>query len=92
MIRGSFHGSLIFYYLRKTKAMKNKIKSIKEKIPHVAKLPDGYYNGTWGGYIIEVHYKGRIFELETEEGVRGVGFKVVVQIENGVATFEEVNS
>ena len=72
--------------------MINKIKSIKEKVPRVSTLPDGYYYGTWGGYVIEVHYKGKTFELETEEGVRGAGFKVVVQVENGVATFDEVNS
>lgn len=72
--------------------MINKIKSIKEKVPQVATLPDGYYNGTWSGYVIEVHYKGKTFELETEEGVKSVGFKVVVQVENGVATFGKVNS
>jgi hypothetical protein len=72
--------------------MRNKIKSIKEKVPQVATLPDGYYNGTWGGYVVEIHYKGKTYELETDEGVRGVGIKVVVQVENGVATFDEVNS
>ena len=72
--------------------MKNKIKSIKEKVPQISTLPDGYYNGTWGGYVVEVTYKGKVFELETEEGVRGIGFKVIVQVENGVATFDEVKT
>jgi len=72
--------------------MRNKIKSIKEKVPQVATLPDGYYNGTWGGYVVEVPYKGKTFKFETEEGVRGIGINVVVQVENGVATFDEVNS
>ena len=72
--------------------MRNKIKSIRERVPQVATLPDGYYNGTWGGYVIEVRYQNKTFELETEEGVRGGGFKVIVQVENGVATFDEVNS
>jgi hypothetical protein len=71
--------------------MKNKIKSIKEKVTQIAILPDGYYNGIWGGYIIEVQYKGKTFELETEEGVRGIGFKVVVEIKDGVATFDDIN-
>lgn len=70
--------------------MKNKIKSIKEKIPQITTLPDGYYNGIWGGYVIDIYYNGKMFELETEEGVRGSGFKVIVQVENGVATFDEV--
>ena len=72
--------------------MKNKIKSIKEKVPQVTSLPDGYYNGVWGGYVIEVRYKDKTYELETEEGVRGIGFKVVVEIKDGVATFDDINS
>ena len=72
--------------------MKNKIKSIKEKVPQVATLPDGCYNGTWGGYVIEIQCNGKTYELETEKGVKGIGIKVVVEIENGVATFDEVKS
>ena len=72
--------------------MKNKIKSITEKVPQLTTLPDGLYYGIWGGYVIEVGYNGKNFELETEEGVRGMGFKVIVQIEDGVATFDEVKS
>ncbi len=72
--------------------MKNKIKSIREKVPQVATLPDGFYNGIWGGRVIEVYYDGKAFELETEEGVRGEGFKVIVQVQNGVGTFEEINT
>ena len=41
--------------------MKNKIKSIKEKVPQVTTLPDGYYNGVWGGYSIDVKYKAKTF-------------------------------
>jgi hypothetical protein len=70
----------------------NKIKSIKEKVPQVATLPDGIYTGTWGGYVIEMRYNGKTYELETEEGVRGAGFKVAVTIKDGVATFEELKN
>ena len=31
--------------------MKNKIVSIAEKVPKIATLPDGYYEGVMGGYI-----------------------------------------
>ena len=72
--------------------MKNKITSITEKLPQPAVLPDGFYNGIWGGYVIEISYKDRKYGLHTEEGVRGIGFKVVVEIQNGVATFDSVNS
>lgn len=70
--------------------MKNKIKSIKEKIPQIVTLPDGYYNGTWGGYVIDVQYNGKMFELETVAGIRGSGIKVIVKVENGEATFDQV--
>lgn len=72
--------------------MINKIKSIREQVPKLTTLPDGFYNGVWGGYVIEVKYKEKNYELETEEGVRGVGFKVVVEVKDGVATFDTINS
>ena len=70
----------------------SKILEIREKVPQVTTLPDGFYNGTWGGYVIEVHYKGKTYELTTEEGVKGMGFKVVVSIKDGVATFDEIKN
>jgi hypothetical protein len=72
--------------------MSNKILSIKEKVPTITTLPDGVYSGTWGGYVIDVNYKGKTYELTTEEGVRGMGFKVMVTITNGVATFDELKN
>jgi hypothetical protein len=72
--------------------MLNKIKSIREKVPTITTLPDGYYNGVWGGYIIEVKCQDKLYELETETGVKGIGIKVVVEITDGVATFSAINS
>ena len=72
--------------------MSGKITKIQEKVPQVSTLPDGTYTGTWGGYTIDVRYKDKSYELTTEEGVRGMGFKVVVHIVDGVATFTQVNN
>ncbi len=72
--------------------MNNKVKSIREKVPQVTTLPDGYYYGVWGGSIIEIRYKGKTYELETEIGVRGIDIKVVVEVKDGIASFEELNS
>lgn len=72
--------------------MSNKILSIREKVPQVATLPNGSYFGTWGGYGIEIRYKDKTYELTTEEGVRGMGIKVVVTVKDGVATFEEIKN
>lgn len=67
-----------------------KILSISIKEPKPTTLPDGIYNGIWGGYVISLRYKDVDYELKTEEGVRGIGFKVVVTIKNGIATYDEV--
>lgn len=71
--------------------MKNKVKSITEKLPQASNLPDGLYNGVWGGYVIEIRFDGKQYELATEMGVRGIGIKVVVQVEDGIASFDTVH-
>jgi len=72
--------------------MRNSIESITEKTPTPSTLPDGFYVGTWGGYVITVQYKEKTYELKTKEGVRGVNIRVVIEVKDGIATFEEVNS
>jgi len=71
--------------------MKNKIKTIREKVSQVTTLPNGLYNGVWGGYNITVRYGDKDYELETEVGVKGISINVVVQIIDGVATFDCIN-
>lgn len=72
--------------------MKNKITAITEKVPQTAILPDGMYHGVWGGYMIEITTQRKTYQLTTELGVRGMGIKVIVEIKNGVATFDEVKN
>lgn len=72
--------------------MSGKILTIKLKVPQVTSLPDGYYIGTWGGRTIVVNYKDKTYELTTENGVRGVGYRVVVEIIDGVAVFHKINN
>jgi hypothetical protein len=69
-----------------------KILSIKEKVPQEATLPDGNYTGTWGGYVIELNYEDKTYELNTEEGVRGMNIKVIINVRDGVATYHTVNN
>lgn len=72
--------------------MSNKILSITLAQPKETTLPDGIYVGKYGGYVIELNYQDKKYELRTEEGVRGVGFNVIVAIKDGIATFEIVNN
>jgi hypothetical protein len=69
-----------------------KIVSITEKTPVSATLPDGNYVGIWGGNIIELKYNNKTYELETEVGVRGIGYHVVVIVKDGEATFQELKN
>jgi hypothetical protein len=69
-----------------------KILSIKEKVPQETTLPDGLYLGTWGGYIIELQHKRKTYHLETEVGVKGFGYRVVVNVKDGVASYSEVDN
>ena len=54
-----------------------KILKITEKVVEVKPitLPDGNYIGTWGGNIINVYHDDTNYELETDEGVRGIGYR-----------------
>jgi hypothetical protein len=72
--------------------MNNKILAIREKVPQPTTLPDGYYYGLWGGYTIEVDYKGKIYELEVREGVKGIGFKVVVIINGNEMEYHQLKN
>ncbi len=72
--------------------MSNKILKITKQIPQETTLPDGIYQGIYGGYNIEVKYKDNTYDLKTEEGVRGNGFKVIVTIKDGIATFEDLKN
>jgi hypothetical protein len=71
--------------------MSNKITSIIE-ISKSHRLPDGVYIGKYGGYVIELNYQDKKYELRTEEEVRGIGFNVVVAIKDGIAVFEIANN
>ncbi len=69
-----------------------KIIKMTEKVPQVVILPDGIYEGIWGGYIIEVKAFDKIYELHTEDGVKGFNIKVMVTIKNGEATFDTLKN
>lgn len=69
-----------------------KVISIAEKKPVASTLPDGSYSGIWGGYIIEFNYDGKTYELTTDEGVRGMGFRVIVNIKDGIGTFNDLKN
>lgn len=76
----------------KIKIMENNILSITKKLPIVATLPNGFYKGIWGGDVIELTYENIVYQLKTEEGIRGIGIEVVVQIEDERAIFRTIKN
>lgn len=72
--------------------MKMKILSIKEKVPVATTLRDGFYTGVWGGSIITLQSEGKVYELEAEEGIRGIGIRVIVEVKDCIASFEVVKN
>ena len=50
-------------------------------------LPDGKYDGVWGGWQVCIDYTSICFE--TSIGVRGFNIPVEITIVNGYATFTD---
>ena len=69
-----------------------KIINITKKVVVDHSIPDGFYRGVWGGTRITLTAHGADYELTTEQGVRGVGFPVIVTVISGIATFQELNN
>lgn len=65
----------------------NKITSAQKLVMEDATLPDGTYSGIWGGHVIKISTSKGDYHLTTEQGVRGVGYKVSVRVIDGEATF-----
>lgn len=72
--------------------MSYNITSITEKVPQTTTLPDGIYQGIWGGYEIDLKYNDKHYILVTEEGVKGINIKVVVTVNGGRVTFDTINN
>jgi hypothetical protein len=68
------------------------ILKIIERTPKQITLKDGFYKGVWGGNCIVMKYKDKEYELTTEEGVRGVGYEVVVLVKDGKTNFYEIEN
>lgn len=69
-----------------------KVISVTKNIPKESTLPDGYYYGTWSAYSVQVIYKEDSYNLTVNEGVRGIGYKVVVIVENGNYIIKQINN
>jgi hypothetical protein len=59
----------------------SKVVAITEKVPQNTSLPNGWYKGVQGGYVVDVMYNGKDYQIKTDDGVRGFNISVVINIE-----------
>jgi len=66
----------------------SKVKKIVEPGSDVEiTLPSGSYRGTYGGYVCVINYKDKVYQVHTENGVRGFGYNAnVIIAEDGSGT------
>lgn len=72
--------------------MNGTIVKVEELVKVESTIPNGIYMGTYGGYTVVITHDGRTFHLTTEEGVKGIGYKVMVKVFNGEINFLSINS
>ena len=48
-------------------------------------LPDGVYEGTWGGYDVEMDVAGYVVTFRVDMGIRGMNEPCLVDVKDGVA-------
>jgi hypothetical protein len=53
-------------------------------------LPDGVYDGVWGGYVVRFTVDGIDYEAHTSEGIRTPRAKCKITITNGKLSVETV--
>jgi len=52
------------------------------------KIPDGTYQGLWGGYIVNFKVGQINFELTTSLGLKGMNFPCIVTVRKGTVTVD----
>jgi len=64
--------------------MENTMKNAKS-IEKCLNLPDGKFYAKWSAYTINLflpEWEG--FDIKMDQGIRGVNYKCIVEIENGI--------
>lgn len=56
-----------------------------------ATIPDGVYDGIWGGYEVKMKVNGTAVKFNTKSGVRGINIPVTVTVTDGEAKIRTKN-
>lgn len=60
------------------------------RVENVEPLPDGVYDGIWGGYCVIFDVDGVTYEGQTQDGIRTPRCKCKVTIANGKLSVDVV--
>ena len=66
--------------------MNSKIKSVELPLNSLSDLPNGTYNGVWGGYEVVIRVGNVSYKLYTEQGIKCVNCPCTIAIFNGTGT------
>jgi len=65
------------------------VKSVEIYQPVALKnVPEGEYNGRWGGYVATAIINGTQYRFYTVDGIKTINAKCVVKVSNGSVTVE----
>lgn len=61
------------------------------RIEEIKRLPDGVYDGIWGGYVVRFVVNGVDYEAQTRDGIKTPRAACKVTSKNGKLTVETVS-
>lgn len=69
--------------------MNQGVKSVVMSMPITeADIPDGDYDGTMSGYMLEFTHDGKTYTIETTVGIRGKNIRKRVKVRHGKVIFQ----
>lgn len=57
-------------------------------MPHPQMMPNGIYDGVWGGYHVDFLVEGALYKAQTKIGIRTPAAKCKVRICDGIVTVD----
>jgi hypothetical protein len=60
------------------------MKTVANECKHITKLPIGLYTGIWEGYTVTIILNGELWQLTTNDGIRGKQQVSVISTEKDI--------
>lgn len=60
------------------------------RVEHIERVPDGVYEGIWGGYFVAFSVAGINYEAQTRDGIRTMRAPCKVTVKDGKIEVEAI--